>query len=457
MRKRESSYKLNALKISTAAITSVALVEVVLGFFIGSLAILSDGVHALLDATSMIILLITTKASLKPPDREHMYGHEKIEPIGGLIGGIILFGTALLIFVEAIRRLLQNENRLILGLEFAGFAAIAYTFCMDILRVKMLHKAEQESVTVKAGFYHALADLGSTFIAFLGFGLATIGFYIWDSLASMVLSGTIGYLSVKLVWSSGMELSDIAPKEIAEHVRTEILGTEGVCGCENLRIRKAGAKTFVEATVKVPDYMNLEEAHATATKVEEILKKSLKNAEVTLHIEPPETEMQTERLIEKLAREVEGVKGVHAITTVYAGGKLYVTLHAKVAPSLSIGESHQIAEKVEKKIREKLTSVENVTVHIEPFSEKTQKGSEVDEAEIRRIVKKNLEGFQHVLECKRIITYVAGKTRYINIDCSFTSKISIKDAHNLASRIERSIKKQLSETMVTVHMEPCQK
>lgn len=439
------------------AITSVAFVEIVLGFFIGSLAILSDGVHALLDATSMIILLITTKASLKPPDQEHMYGHEKMEPIGGLIGGIILFGTALLILAEAIRRLLGNENRLILGLEFAGFAAIAYTFCMDIIRVRILYKAERGSVTVKAGFYHALADLGSTFIAFLGFGLATIGFYIWDSLASIVLSWTIGYLSIKLVWSSGIELSDIAPKEMAEHVRTEILGTEGVCGCENLRIRKAGAKTFVEATVKVPDYMNLEEAHATATKVEETLKRSLKNAEVTLHVEPPEAEMKTERLVEKIATEVEGVKEAHAVTTVYADGKLYVTLHAKVAPSLSVDESHQIAEKIEKKVCERLTSVENVTVHIEPFSKKMQKGTEVDETEIRRIVEENLEGFQHVLKCKKIVTYVAGKTRYINIDCSFTHKISITDAHNIASRIERNIKKQLSETTVTVHMEPCQK
>lgn len=454
MHKKENSYKLKALKTSTIIILSVALVEVVLGFLSGSLAILSDGTHALLDAISMAILLIVIKASLKPPDQDHMYGHEKMEPLGGLIGGIILFGTGLLIFSEAVRRLLKNENRIVLGLEFTGFAAIAYTFCMDILRVAMLHRAEQESVTVKAGFYHALADLGSTFIAFLGFGLATIGFYIGDSLASMVLSGIIGYLSIKLVWSSGMELSDMAPKEIAEHVRKEILATREVCGCENLRIRKAGAKTYVEATVKVPDHISLEKAHATATKVEEALKKTLKNAEVTLHIEPSEAEMQIERLVEKIASEVGGVKEAHAITTVYAGGRLYVTLHARVVPSLSIGEAHQIAEKIEKKISEKLSDVANVTVHIEPFNKKVRKGSEIDENEIRRIVKRNLEVFQQVLECKKIVTYVAGKTRYINIDCSFTSKVSIKDAHKIASRIERNLKKQLSETIVTVHMEP---
>ena len=454
MLKKEESYKLKALKISTAAITSVVIVEVVLGFLSGSLAILSDGAHALLDTISMIVLLVTTKASLKPPDQEHMYGHEKMEPVGGLIGGIILFGTALLILAEAVRRLLEHGKYLVPEWEFVGFAAIVYTFCIDILRVKTLHGAEEGSVTVKVGFYHALTDLGSTLIAFLGFGLATLGFYIGDSLASLILSGTIGYLSIKLVWTSGMELTDIAPKEIVEHVRKEILETKGICKCEKLRVRKAGAKTFVEATVKVPDYMNLEEAHTTATRVEDALKKSLKNAEIVLHVEPLEKGMQTERLVEKLATEVEGVKEAHAATAVYTGGKLYVTLHASVDPSLSIEEAHNITKKIERKIIERLGSVENVGVHIEPFNEKMQKGSEVDENEIRRIVEKNLEGFQQVLKCKKIVTYVAGKTRYINIGCSFASQIPVKKVHRIASRIERSIKKQLSETVVTVHMEP---
>jgi len=58
------------------------------------------------------------------------------------------------------------------------------------------------------------------------------------------------------------------------------------------------------------------------------------------------------------------------------------------------------------------------------------------------------------LKCKKIVTYVAGKTRYINIDCSFASQTPVKEAHRIASRIERSIKKQLSETVVTVNMEP---
>jgi len=447
-------HKLESLKISAIAITSVVLVETILGLAVGSLAILSDGAHALLDALTIFILLIAAKESLKPADEEHMYGHEKIEFIGGLIGGIILLGLAFFLLYESTLRFFVAESYLVLELEFAGFIAIGYTFCVDILRVGILHKAESEGVTLKAGFYHAIADLGSTVIALLGFGLATLGFHLGDALASMILSLVITYLSIKLIWSSGMELTDAVSKDVAKHVKKAILCTKGVCECEDLRVRTVGTKNFVEATVKVPEYMSLEDAHALASKIEANIKGCLENADITIHIEPLNTTMQTEKLVEHLAAEVEGVKEIHGINMAYTSGKLYITLHARVDPKLSVHEAHAIAEKIERKINERISEVENVTVHVEPFKAKVQKGSEADEKEVRQIVEKALKDFPEALQCKKIVTYVADNRRYINIDCSFTSQITIKDAHKIASQIERSIRKNFAETIVTVHVEP---
>jgi len=452
------SNKLKTLEISTIAIASVVFVEFILGAAVGSLAILSDGAHALFDALTMFVLFFTTRASLKPPDEEHMYGHEKFESIGGLVGGIALIGVALLIMYEAVLRIIQNAP-INLDLEFVGFIAIGYTLCIDFIRIGIFRKAvESESSTVKAGFYHALADFSSTILALLGFGLATIGSYpSGDALASIVLSILLTYLSVRLVWSSGMELSDAVSKDVAEKVRREILSTNGICQCENLKVRKAGSKTFVEATVQVPDYVSFEEAHTLASKVEEALKKSLGNVSVTIHVEPLEKGMQTEKLVEKLATEVDGVKEAHEVNTVYTNGKLYITLHAYVDPKLSVQKAHELAEKIENKISERIENVENVTVHIEPFSPKLRRGSTVNEREIRKIIYGVAENFRRMFSIKRIVTYVADTKRYINIDCCFTEGLSIEEAHKIASEIEENIRKQFAETMVTVHMEPEQK
>jgi cation diffusion facilitator family transporter len=450
----ESNYKLRTLKLSTVAISSVVLVEVILGFVAGSLAIVSDGLHAMLDALTTLMLFLATRISLKPPDEEHMYGHEKFESIGGLVGGIALVGIALVILYEAVLKLIRNEP-INTTLEYVGFIAVGFTFCIDFFRVGIFTKARKsESSTMKAGLYHAIADLSSTVVAFAGFGLATFGINSGDALATVVLSVLLSYLSVRLVWSSGMELSDTISKDVAERVRKEILNTKEVRSYGDLKIRKAGDKAFVRATVQVPDYLGLEEAHDLASKIEANIKRALGSAEVTIHTEPCETEMPTEKLVEKLATDVRGVKEVHDINTAYTDGKLYITLHAYVDPKMSVEKAHKIAEEIESRIEQRIKDVENVTVHIEPFSLGRRKGSMVDEEEIRKIIHTVAESHQKAFRIKRIVTYIAGKKRYINIDCSFTQQVSIEDAHGIASEIEGQIKEHFEETAVTVHMEP---
>ena len=450
----ENEYKLRTLKRSTIAIASVVLVEVILGSAVNSLAIVSDGLHALLDALTTFALFIATQASQKPPDEEHTYGHEKFESIGGLIGGIALIGVALLIMYEAILKILEGKS-IKPGLELVGFIAIGYTFCIDFFRVGSFMKARKsESSTMKAGFFHAVADLSSTAIALLGFGLATLGFPYGDSLASMILSVLLTYMSVKLVWSSGMELTDTISKDVADKVRHEIVGTEGVCKLEALKIRKAGEKAFVRATVQVPDYLNLEEAHELTSKIESNIRNVLGNCDVAIHTEPCKPEMPTEKLVEKLAIEVQGVKEVHEISTAHTGGKLYITLHANVDPKIPVETAHEIAQKIENRIEERIAEVEDVAVHMEPFSPKRRKGSMVNEEEIRTIIHSIAENYRQAFRVRGIVTYVARKKRYINIDCSFTKQISLENAHKIASQVEEQLREHFVETTVTVHMEP---
>lgn len=447
--------KIRTLLISTIAIFSVVFVEVSLGLLVGSLAIVSDGVHALLDATTMFILLLTTRASMKPPDEEHMYGHEKIESLGGFVGGIILLGTAAFLALESILRIIRNELYIVQEWKFAGFAAIAYTICIDILRVGILHKPVKDSVTIKAGLYHAIADLGSTIVALLGFGFAIIGFQVSDALASIILSIAIGYLSIKLAWTSGMELSDAVSMDIVEKVRREITSTEGVSKITVLKVRRAGNKIFVEVAVQAPEYLSFDESHALASKIEDRLKECFEAVHVVVHVEPLEREMMIEHLIEKLAWEVEGVKDVHEVNVTHANGKLYVTLHARVDSSRSVQEAHKVAEKIERKLKKAIGNIEHVTVHMEPLEDK-MRGPIAGEKEIQQAVHEAIRGFQGILSLKGLTTYVTGGRRYINLECCFKGRTTIEEAHRIASEIENNVKKRVMETAVTVHIEPAE-
>jgi len=447
----EGKSKLKALKISAVAIFSVVIVEVSVGLFVNSLAILSDGLHALLDVVSTIMLFFAVRASIKPPDEEHTYGHEKFETIGGLIGGIVLIAVAFLIFYEAALRLIVPQQ-IHQNVELAGFIAIAYALFVASLRVTVFRKTQNvESPSMKVGLYDAISDLSSTLLALVGFGLATLGFFYGDALASIFLGIMLSYLSFKLVRVSVMELSDTASKELVQKTRKAILSNEGVVKTENLKVRKVSSKIFIDASIQVSSVMSLEEAHSLASKIEADLKEALGNVDATIHIEPSEKETKMEQIVEKLAT-VEGVKEVHEISTIYIGGKLYITLHAYVNPELSVEEAHNIAEAIEQRIHSEIKPLENVTVHVEP-SGVAVPAAEVNEAQLRKVVYEVAKSIAGNLRIKRIVTYASAGKRYINIDCCITKQVQIKEAHKIASQVEKETKERFANAVVTVHME----
>jgi len=444
--------KIGVLQLSFVAIASVVVFEGVVGLATNSLAILADAAHALFDTVAALILLVTTKLSLKPPDEEHMYGHGKIEPIGGLIGGVILIGLAVFLIYEAAVRIITMTGITHLAV---GFWAIGYTLAIDFLRVGTLWGRVGTSQTVKASLYHALSDFASTIIALLGFGFTYIGFDDRaDAVASIVLGSLLIYLSVGLVRGSSSELIDAVSTSIARGIRKRIQDTAGVLVCRELKVRKVGAKTYVETTICVPSSMELIEAHDVASRIESNIVKSYGDSTVTIHIEPLGEEKAIEKQMETLATNVEGVRGVHNLSSAYSKGKLYITLHAMVDPQLSLEESHKIAEKIEQSMRLKIEGIENMTVHIEPYAPKLRRELLVEDKQVERIIRRLIEAHPLIQKLKRVVTYVSEGRRYINIDCSFDKNISVEAMHNTVSHIEEEIKKRFREAVVTIHAEP---
>jgi len=448
----KSITKVRALQFSFVAIASVVVVEGIVGLATNSLAILSDAAHALFDSVATLILLLTTKLALKPPDEEHLYGHGKIESIGGLIGGIALIGLAAFLIIEAGLRILLNPQIEHLSI---GFWAVGYTLVVDFFRIGTLWGKGQVSATVKASLYHALSDFASTIIALLGFGLTYFSFDDrFDAAASVVLGSLLIYLSVGLVRTCGSELSDQISRNIVTGIRKEILSTKGVEVCKELKVRRVGTKTYVETTICVPSSMGLAEAHDVASQIEASINRLYNDSSVTIHIEPAGAEKPIEKQIESLATVVEGVKGVHNLSSVYSRGKLYVTLHALVDSQLSIEEAHNIAEKIEENLTQQIREIENVTVHIEPYEPKVRQEFKFEDAEVRRMIRQIVAAHPDIKNVKRVVTYVSEKRRYINIDCAFDKGVSVETMHDTVSHVEEEIKNRFKEAVVTIHEEP---
>jgi divalent metal cation (Fe/Co/Zn/Cd) transporter len=200
--------------------------------------------------------------------------------------------------------------------------------------------------------------------------------------------------------------------------------------------------------------MGLAEAHDVASQIENNITRLYGDSSVTVHIEPAGDEKPIEKQIEGLAMAVEGVKGVHDLTSVYSEGKMYITLHALVDSQLPLEQAHEIAERIETNLTGRISRIENVTVHIEPYAPVTRRGFGAEDADMRRIIRQIAESNPSIKRVKRVVTYVSDGRRYINVDCLFDKGTSVESMHDTISHVEADIKSKFRGAIVTTHAEP---
>jgi cation diffusion facilitator family transporter len=463
--------------MSLVAIVSVFVFEFIAGLFTNSLALITDSTHALLDAVVTAILIIAVRLALKPKDIDHTYGHGKIETIGGFIGGIALFVVAIFFIIEAIIRLASSTTDsasvVVVTPGIIGFAAVAYTLAVDGFRITVLGRAMKKtaakitgSTTLKADFYHAFADLASTTVAFVGLWLVTIGFGYGDSIAAIILGSFLSYLSVRFAYQNAMELTDVISPRLVGTVKQAANETEGVLRSDDIKMRRVGNEIFVEATIALHAEISFESAHDISAKVENNIAKSLSDSglhvkprNITVHFEPMlGVDMQPELVIESAASQVTGVRGVHnvIISKIANSHSMDASLHIQVNRSATLGEAHSIANAVEDSIKKQLSAVENITVHLEPVMPDVVGMEPIADSTMHDFIRKAILGSASgVKKVDRIGIYrTAQNILKIDVNCSFSSEMTIEQIHERVSEIEKDIRIKYPGSIVTIHAEP---
>ena len=444
--------KIRALQLSLLAITSIIIVEGLAGLYSGSLALLSDAGHAAFDALSTLILLVATNLSMKPPDEDHTYGHGKIESLGALVGGITLFLLAIGIAGLAILRIGSGTHA---RASLPGYLAAGYTMSIEVIRIIILSSAlESGSPTVRTDLYHAASDLFSTSFVFVGLGLTSLGYPIGDAAASFVIAALLGFLSLRLIHDSMLDLSDAISGKLVKQVLHEIQGTNEVLKCKSLRVRKVGEVTYVDAVCAVSPLTGIAEADAIASRVEANLTELLGKSTIMIHIEPLESELPMELQVRSATSKVEGARGVHNLSVTSVGDGVFVTLHVQVDPSLPLDKAHEIAQSVEQSIEQSIETVRQVTVHLEPSRPETSEGTLVDDDYVSDKIRAVVRRYKDVKQISAITTYRVQGELYINVHCLFSGRTSISQIHEIVSRIEDSLRQIFGNAIVTIHPEP---
>lgn len=286
--------KARAAWISVISNSTLVVSKLAVGLLIGSVSVVSEAIHSGVDLIAAGIALFAVKSANKPADKEHPYGHGKIENLSGTVEAVLIFLAAAWIVYEAAHKLIVPSPLEMAGL---GVAIMAVSATVNFFVSRMLFRVgkETDSIALQADAWHLRTDVWTS-AGVMG-GLAVIMLSRWlfpawdlwwlDPAAAIVVALLIVRAAFHLTRQSLRDVMDESlPEEeqrwIADHVRS----VPGVFGFHGLRTRKAGPKRFVEFHLLVDRALSVETSHRLSHDVSDAIEKQFDGASVTVHIEP---------------------------------------------------------------------------------------------------------------------------------------------------------------------------
>lgn len=253
----------------------------------GSVALLSDALESIVNILASLMMFASVLISERPPDEDHMYGHQKIENISCLIEGFLVILAAFLIARAAYGRIL-NPTELI-ELNFAALISLLATALNGILSWSLMRTASATgSLALEGDAKHLLSDVISSVGVVIGLFIGQwLGIAVIDPVMALIVAVMVLKMGLDLVRKSGSGLMDESCAE-SEYDIMRIMDrhNQDFVNYHNLKTRKSGEMVFAELHLCLDGNLSVQEAHDFTDHLEEDIKKELPNVSLTIHIEP---------------------------------------------------------------------------------------------------------------------------------------------------------------------------
>lgn len=269
---------------------AVAGAKLVFGYATGAVSIISDGFHSLADTASNIFGLIGTRASQKPPDQDHPYGHRKYETLAA--AGIFVF--LLLAVVEVVRaaltRFATDTPPQVTAVSF-GVMILTLFVNLLVVRYESAQGRRLNSELLLADAMHTRSDVMTSCAVLVSLGAVKLGYPILDPIAGLLIAAFIARTGILVARDASRVLSDTVMLD-EEEIRTVVMGVPETVGCHQIRSRGTADHIFLDLHVWFPAATSLREAHRLSHVVKDrLLERFPQVKDAIIHIEPPPSEM----------------------------------------------------------------------------------------------------------------------------------------------------------------------
>lgn len=401
-KERADRRKIGVARLSVASNTLLLVLKLAFGILMGSISVISEGIHSGMDLLAAIIAMLAVQRSAKPADADHPYGHGKYESVSGTAEAILIFLAALIIMYEAIRKILFVEE---VELLEVGIIIMLVSVLVNIGVSRLLMKVakETDSLALEADALHLSTDVWTS--AGVMTGLVLIRFTGWHILDPVIAIG-VAVLIIKAAYDltkrtfADLVDTSISPEEEEAVIKVLKEHDHVIHDYHKLRTRMSGPDRYIDVHIVVSRELGLEESHSLTEHIEAEIRKRIPRAHVLIHSEPCDGQCEKcdeEEVCEELRRArlrklrarhsgegmtdderrelrclVEDVLGsmdevvsFHDIDIIVDGKDQKMTLHVIVDDGLGVDRAHDINHTIEDKVRTVYPDME-VIAHMEP-------------------------------------------------------------------------------------------
>lgn len=430
----------------------------VVGIMTGSLAILSEAGHSLIDLGATVMTYIAVRISGKPADEEHHYGHGKVESVSALAETALLFLLSGIVIWEALTRLIANHGHAV-DASIWAFAVIIVSIIVDFFRARALSDTAKKtsSRALEADALHFSSDLWSSAAVLIGLFGVWFGFAWADTVAALVVAVLVCVAGWRLGRRTIDTLTDAAPAGAAERITAAATRVSGVVAVERVRARSDGEKMFADLNVAVSRMLPLDRVSALKDRVVAAIHADMPGTEVTVTTEPRaldnESVLETAMVIAR-----NRALAVHHVTVHAIDDKLSVSLDLEVDGTLSLAQAHEIADGLEKAIGEELGPTVEVETHIEPLQASDVAGREAPPERVKAVqwaLSEIAAEGRTIRDVHDVRVRETPDGEIVNFHCHVDPAMSVQSVHEKVDEVERALRRR-SPTIKRVigHAEP---
>jgi len=279
--------------LSVSSNTVLIILKIIAGLLSGSISIISEAIHSSMDLIASLIAFVAVKNSSKPADKEHPYGHGKLENVSGLAEGILIFVAAGMIVFEATKKLLHPVH---IEQAYVAMGVMILSGLLNFFVSSQLHKVakETESQALEADSLHLKTDVYTSLSVGVGVLLVKItGFSILDPLVAIA----VACLIIKEAWqlSKGafnylidVKLSDEEEAEVIQVIENH---KDSFRDYHKLKTRKAGNMRHIDFHITVNPQLTVLESHEIIGQIKKDMCQVFQNTRVSIHIDPDMSDM----------------------------------------------------------------------------------------------------------------------------------------------------------------------